>query len=86
MRHLLEVIGIAFAVTLLTSCTASTGPATAGPDNDGYTVGYGYAQDQVSYGIGDYVGYGGWASNYYSPRNRYGYWPSTYNNGVGVFR
>ena len=82
MKRAMGMIGITFSVVLLTSCAIDSGPAAQSPESgSGYTVGYGYSENQISYDNGGYVGYGGWASNYYSPVHRYGYWPSMYNGG-----
>ncbi len=53
----------------LGGCTVDTVPY--GPNFDGYTVGYGSDDSLGNYGYNGYVGYGGWASNYYAPGNRY---------------
>lgn len=61
---------------LLASCTVTTAPKNADYTENttyaGYTVGYG--SNFGNAGSGDYRGYGGWTSTYYSPGYRYSYW------------
>jgi hypothetical protein len=76
MMHTMRALGITLSAALLTSCAVDNDSAIQNPlSANGYTVGYGYTQNQVSYYTGDYVGYGGWASNYYSPAYRYRHLP-----------
>jgi hypothetical protein len=76
MKKIILVTTLAFSAALLSSCTVRTPPG--GPINDGYSVGYGYDDTQGDFGYNNYVGYGGWTSNYYAPGYRYNVLPGTY--------
>ena len=80
MKKLLLALSVIFSVVVLSGC-ATGGPTTPpqgrtiGYSNyPGYTVGYGYSDRDDDTGVGTYRGYGGWASSYYDPGYRGGFY------------
>lgn len=90
MKKLVLALGLVTSATMLSSCTITTSPNS--PTYNGYTVGYGYDDGVGPYGVetvgyDNYVGYGGWASSYYSPGYRANYVPRPYYyNSRGIYR
>ena len=77
MKQLVLALSVISSASLLCSCTISSGPynGTTGYANyTGYTVNYGYAGRDDDSGVGTYRGYGGWASSYYAPGYRGGFY------------
>ncbi len=87
MKKRMLAPSILCSVVLLSNCTITTAPpvSNAGYYTEyntgysGYTVGYTYGAGNDDIGDGTYLGYGGWASSFYAPGYRYGYWPLAYS-------
>lgn len=87
MKKLILVPSIVFSAVLLSNCTITTAPTVSNAGYteyntgySGYTVGYMYGAGNDDIGDGTYLGYGGWASSFYAPGYRYGYWPRGYSS------
>lgn len=77
MKKLILSFPIFFLASLLSNCTLTTGPGPTpyteyNTGYSGYTVGYMYGAGNDDIGDGTYLGYGGWASSFYSPGYRNG--------------